>query len=131
MLLCLYCVGKEGEGGEKEEEAKKEEEKVEVEELEMEEPAEPPRPSLLTRALTRFQDDVWPKISWMFIFKINRDGRVGTFLRVFGCLAAFLSCFTITYQVIQRHVYIATLFRHNSFFHVGLLPEQQDSTLDS
>ena len=65
----------------------------------MEEPGEPPRPSVFSRAVTRFQEGVWPKISWLFTFKIERDGHVGTFLRVFGCIAAFLSCFTITYQV--------------------------------
>ena len=87
----------ESEGGKKEEE--KEEEMVVVEEMEVEEPDEPPRPSLLDRAITKFQEEVWPKIRFLFTFKIDRDGRVGIFLRVFGCIMAFLSCFTITYQV--------------------------------
>ena len=94
--MCVAVDNNESEGGKKEEE--KEEEVVVVEEMEVEEPDEPPRPSLLDRAITKFQE-VWPKIRFLFTFKIDRDGRVGIFLRVFGCIMAFLSCFTITYQV--------------------------------
>ena len=96
-ILCVTVDTKESEGGKEEEE--KEEEVVVVEEMEVEEPDEPPRPSLLDRAITKFQEEAWPKIRFLFTFKIDRDGRVGIFLRVFGCIMAFLSCFTITYQV--------------------------------
>ena len=109
--MCFYIGKKEGDGSGKEEKKKEEKKKEEaevvvVEEMEIEEPEEPPRPSVLKRALEAFREKVWPKISWMFLFKIDRDGHVGTFLRVFGCIMAFLSCFTITYQV---HTHTHTL----------------------
>ena len=101
VCVCVSIDKKEEEGGKKEEEEPKEkkEEVVVVEEMEIEEPDELPRPSPLHQAITRFREEVWPKTSFLFTFTINRDGRVGTFLRVFGCIMAFLSCFTITYQV--------------------------------
>ena len=102
MCCVCVCIDKK----EEEEETKKEEEVV-VEEMDIEEPDEPPRPSLLDRAITGFQEGVWPKMRFLFTFKIDRDGRVGTFLRVFGCVMAFLSCFTITYQVTTLPHYIA------------------------
>ena len=103
MSTFCICVEK-SEGGDSEEtkeepKKEKEAEAVVVEELEIEEPDEPPRPSALKQALMRFQEEVWPKISWLFIFKIHCEGNVGTFLRLFGCIMVFLSCFTITYQV--------------------------------
>ena len=104
LSLCVYVYAdkKEGESGCKKEDEgsqKKEEEKVVVEEMDIEEPEQPPRPSLLDRAITTFRERVWPRTSFLFTFKISRDGPVGAFLRVFGCVMAFLSCFTITYQV--------------------------------
>lgn len=118
LCVCVSIDKKEGEGVKKEEEEpkEKEEEVVVVEEMEIEEPDEPPRPSPLHQAITRFQEEVWPKISFLFTFTINRDGRVGTFLRVFGCIMAFLSCFTITYQVSPSYMYHSQLSFHISFF---------------
>ena len=104
--VCACAGKKEGEGAkEEEEETQKKEEEVEkvvVEEMEIEEPEQPPRPSLLDRAISTFRERVWPRVRFLFTFKIARDGRAGAFLRVFGCIMTFLSCFTITYQVLQH-----------------------------
>ena len=99
VCVCVCAGKKEGESSQKKDQG--EEAVVEVEQLEIEEPGEPPRPPVLSRALAWLRDEVWPKTRWLFIFTIERDGRVGIFLRVFGTLMAFLSCFTITYQVLS------------------------------
>ena len=134
MSTFCVCVEKSegGDSEEKKEEPKKEKEAetVVVEELEIEEPDEPPRPSALKQALMRFQEEVWPKISWLFIFKIHCEGNVGTFLRLFGCIMVFLSCFTITYQV-NTHTHTHTFIFQCYFVLAGFISKQQVSTLDS
>ena len=107
--VCVCAGKKEGESSQKKDQG--EEAVVEVEQLEIEEPGEPPRPPVLSRALAWLRNEVWPKTRWLFIFTIERDGRVGTFLRVFGTLMAFLSCFTITYQVLSP---CTSTYRHTS-----------------
>lgn len=109
LSLCLYIQKEE----KKTEADDKKEEEVVIEEMEIEEPSEPPRPSALSRMMTRFQEEVWPKSKWLFTFKIDRDGPVGIFLRLFGCLMAFLSCFTITYQVLKYLFANVTDFAHS------------------
>ena len=106
----------------------KKEEEVVMEEMEIEEPSEPP-PSALSRLMTHLQEKVWPKSKWLFTFKIDRDGPVGIFLRLFGCLMAFLSCFTITYQVL-KYLY-AIVFYFLTHTCVGCISEQQSSPLGS
>ena len=86
-MFCACAGKKEGEGAKEEEEEpqKKEEEgeeKVVVEEMEIEEPEQPPRPSLLDRAISTFRERVWPRVRFLFTFKIARDGRAGAFLAV-------------------------------------------------
>lgn len=104
--MCVYIHKKEEKKAEADD---KKEEEVVVEEMEIEEPSEPPRPSALSRVMTHIQEEVWPKSRWLFTFKIDRDGPVGIFLRLFGCLMAFLSCFTITYQVL-KYLYTKVIY---------------------
>lgn len=121
----MYVYTKE----EKKTEGDDKKEEVVMEQMEIEEPSEPPRPSALSRVMTHLQEKVWPKSKWLFTFKIDRDGPVGIFLCLFGCLMAFLSCFTITYQVL-KYLYAEVIYflTHTC---VGCIPEQQSSPLDS
>ena len=42
---------------------------------------------------------VWPPLKKALTFTIKKDGVLGTALHLLGCLMAFLSAFTISYQV--------------------------------
>ena len=42
---------------------------------------------------------VWPPLKKMLTFTVMKEGVLGTALHLLGCLMAYLSAFTITYQV--------------------------------
>ena len=91
---------KEDQKDKKEEQKGKKEEKEEESKVEAEEPEQPPttRQSAISRLLSRLWEGNWKTI---LIFTIDRDSKVGIFLRLFGVLLAFVSSFTISYQVIH------------------------------
>ena len=95
-------------------EEKEEEGKKEMEELEMEETDEPRRPSPLSRMLTSFRERVWPKIQVVFTFTVTRESWLGIFLHLFGCVMAYLSAFTITYQVHTVYVHMVYVYSGTS-----------------
>lgn len=115
LTITSYSDAEEEDEGEKKQEEEEEEEDqkktedqevVVVEEMVIEEECEPPRPSLLKRAMTSFRK----KIAILFVFTINRERRVGLFLRVLGSVLAFLSCFTITYQVCLLLIHLVATY---------------------
>ena len=46
-----------------------------------------------------FKSKVWPTTRKLLTFTIKKEGVLGTVLHLLGCLMAFLSAFTISYQV--------------------------------
>ena len=42
---------------------------------------------------------IWPPVKKLLTFTIKKEGVLGTVLHLLGCLMAYLSAFTISYQV--------------------------------
>lgn len=42
---------------------------------------------------------VWPPLKKLLTFTVKKEGVLGTVLHLLGCLMAYLSAFTVTYQV--------------------------------
>ncbi len=64
---------------------------------------EEPEPSCCSDCMHSCYDSlksvVWPKLQPFVVFTISPVGKFGTFYSYVGCLMAFFSFFTITYQV--------------------------------
>ena len=57
-------------------------------------PAAKPAP-----AQSVWKTKVWPPVKKLLTFTIKKEGVLGTVLHLLGCLMAYLSAFTISYQV--------------------------------
>ena len=70
---------------------------------EEEEIEEEPEPSCLTECWHHCAEEmatvVWPKLRPLFVFTISPVGKFGTLFSYVGCLLAYFSFFTISYQV--------------------------------
>ena len=56
-------------------------------------------PTCLTTCWMKFLQSVWPTLRWCLTFTIPNKGIFGTVFQLLGCLLAYLSAFTISYQV--------------------------------
>ena len=74
---------------------------------------------------------VWPPLKKALTFTIKKDGVLGTALHLLGCLMAFLSAFTISYQV-----YASYIFDHRTSkvfsqrIYTGLFSKQLTSSME-
>lgn len=66
-------------------------------------------PTCFTTCWMKFLQRVWPMLRWCLTFTIPNKGIFGTVFQLLGCLLAYLSAITISYQV-YRHIYIATSY---------------------
>ena len=56
-------------------------------------------PTCFTTCWMKFLQSVWPTLRWCLTFTIPNKGIFGTVFQLLGCLLAYLSAFTISYQV--------------------------------
>lgn len=59
-------------------------------------------PTCFTTCWMKFLQRVWPTLRWCLTFTIPNKGIFGTVFQLLGCLLAYLSAITISYQV-YRH----------------------------
>ena len=60
-------------------------------------------PTCFTTCWMKFLQRVWPMLRWCLTFTIPNKGIFGTVFQLLGCLLAYLSAITISYQV-YRHI---------------------------
>ena len=67
---------------------------------------------------------VWPPLKKLLTFTVKKEGVLGTMLHLLGCLMAYLSAFTITYQVCTGLIIFIEYWLYCWYNFLGLFPKQ-------
>ena len=66
-------------------------------------------PTCFTTCWMKFLQSMWPTLRWCLTFTIPNKGIFGTVFQLLGCLLAYLSAITISYQVYRPSYIIYSL----------------------